>query len=178
MLTKNQRLGSCCKLPLAQENAASKFGVVRKDQGSGFTVVELLITIAILLTITAIAVPNLLGAINKAKIATCVADIRTIGDAVLGYQLSNQVYPDTLAQVGYGSTLDPWGNLYQYLNFANTHGKGAMRKDRFLVPLNSNFDLYSMGKDGQSVSPLTAAASQDDVIWANDGAFVGLASDY
>jgi general secretion pathway protein G len=53
-----------------------------------------------------------------------------------------------------------------------------MRKDRFLVPINTFFDLYSMGKDGQSVSPLTAQASRDDVIWANDGAFIGRASDY
>ncbi len=53
-----------------------------------------------------------------------------------------------------------------------------MRKDRFLVPLNTGFDLYSMGPDGRSVAPLTAAASRDDVVWANDGAFIGPASDF
>ena len=53
-----------------------------------------------------------------------------------------------------------------------------MRKDRFLIPINTSFDLYSMGKDGKSAAPLTAQASQDDVIWANDGSFVGLASQY
>ena len=73
---------------------------------------------------------------------------------------------------------DPWGNPYQYLNFADTKGKGAMRKDRFLVPINSYFDLYSIGKDGQSVPPLTAKVSKDDIIWANDGDYVGLASQY
>ena len=87
-------------------------------------------------------------------------------------------YPATLADAGYGANLDPWGQSYQYLSFANTNGTGAMRKDRFLVPINTYFDLYSMGKDGQSVAPLTGKASQDDVIWANDGDFVGLASDY
>jgi general secretion pathway protein G len=90
----------------------------------------------------------------------------------------NQHYPDTLSDVGYGEKLDPWGSLYQYLNFAGTNGKGAMRKDRFLVPINTYFDLYSTGEDGESVSPLTAKASQDDVIWANDGDFIGPASDY
>ena len=35
-----------------------------------------------------------------------------------------------------------------------------------------------MGKDGQSAPPLTAAKSRDDVIIANDGGFIGLASDY
>ena len=53
-----------------------------------------------------------------------------------------------------------------------------MRKNRFMVPINSDYDLYSMGKDGQSVSPLTAKASRDDIIRANDGQFIGLASNY
>ena len=53
-----------------------------------------------------------------------------------------------------------------------------IRKDHNLHPLNSEFDLYSFGKDGQSQSPLTAKASRDDVIWARDGGFVGLAEDY
>ena len=53
-----------------------------------------------------------------------------------------------------------------------------MRKDRSLVPLNSTYDLYSMGKDGQSQPPLTAKASRDDIIRANDGSFYGIAEDY
>jgi len=77
--------------------------------------------------------------------------------------------------------LDPWGRPYVYLKFPPSKGKappGGARKDRFLVPINSAFDLYSLGKDGNSVAPLTAAASRDDVIVANDGGFVGLASNY
>jgi general secretion pathway protein G len=56
--------------------------------------------------------------------------------------------------------------------------EGKMRKDRFLVPLNSDYDLYSMGKDGDSRPPLTAQMSRDDIVRASDGAFVGLASDF
>lgn len=150
----------------------------RDSTASGFTIVELLIAVAIILTVAAIAIPNFLAALEQARVAKAVGDIHTIGNAVLGYQATNAQCPNTLAQVGYGANLDPWGQPYQYLSFANTNGKGAMRKDRFLVPLNSYFDLYSMGKDGQSVAPLTAPVSHDDVIWANDGAFIGLASDY
>ena len=149
-----------------------------KPIGNGFTVVELLLTVAIILTIAAIAVPKYLSAIDQAKIAKAVADLHTMGNAIQGYEILNRQYPATLADVGYGGMLDPWGQAYQYLNFANTNGKGAMRKDRFLVPINTFFDLYSMGKDGKSVSPLTAKASRDDVIWANDGDFIGLASDF
>ena len=139
---------------------------------------ELLIVVAIIFTVTAIAVPNLFAAMDQVKIARAVGDIHTIGMAVQEYDVLNGQYPDTLTDVGYGSTLDPWGNPYQYLNFADTKGKGKMRKDRFLVPINSYFDLYSMGKDGQSTGPLTAQQSQDDIIWANDGGYVGPASKF
>ena len=90
--------------------------------------------------------------------------------------------PDSLDDIGWGNRLDPWGSPYQYLKFKrNKQGKvipGQARKDRFLVPLNSAYDLYSMGADGDSKGPLTAKASRDDVLRAGDGAFVGLASDF
>ena len=135
----------------------------------GFTIVELLIAMAIILTLAAIAVPNFLAALYQAKVAKAVSDIHAIGTDVQAYNLiHSDLYPNTLADIG-DAINDPWGQPYQYLNFANAKGKGQMRKDRFLVPINTYFDLYSMGKDGQSVSPLTAKASQDDIIWANDG---------
>jgi len=148
------------------------------SSNAGFTVVELLIVVAIIFTVSAIAVPNLVAAINQAKIARAIGDVHTIGLAVQEYDVLNGQCPNTLADVGYGTTLDPWGNPYQYLSFADTKGKGKMRKDRFLVPINSLFDLYSMGPDGQSVAPLTAKQSQDDIIWANDGGYVGPASNF
>ncbi|NOS79612.1 MAG: prepilin-type cleavage/methylation domain-containing protein, partial [Nitrospira sp.] len=55
-------------------------------------------------------------------------------------------------------------------------GVGGARKDRFLVPINSDFDIYSMGRDGQTVAPLTAPKSHDDIIRASDGGFYGLAA--
>ncbi len=55
---------------------------------------------------------------------------------------------------------------------------GQARKDRFLVPLNSDYDLYSNGKDGDSKPPLNAKESHDDVVRANNGAYIGLASQY
>ncbi len=149
-----------------------------KHPASGLTVVELLVAAAILMTIAALAVPNLMAAVNRAKIAKAIADIHSIGTDIQAYELTKNAFPNTLADIGYDKFNDPWHNPYQYLNFANTKGKGKMRKDRFLVPINTFFDLYSMGADGKSSTPLTAAASQDDVIRANDGDFIGLASDY
>src|ERR1051326_717265 len=150
----------------------------RFNSSSGFTLVELLITMAIILTIAALAIPNLLAAVNAARNAKAVGDLRSIGDDIEAYNVINYKYPDSLADIGRDTFTDPWGNPYQYFNFAGVNGKGPMRKDRFLVPINTYFDLYSKGPDGQSVPPLTAQPSRDDVIWANDGSFVGLASQY
>jgi general secretion pathway protein G len=145
---------------------------------AGFTLVELLIIMAIIMTLSAIAVPNLVAALEYAKNARASADIHALGQDIFAYSITKDKFPNTLADIGADTRLDPWGNPYQYLNFANVNGNGKMRKDRFLVPINTDFDLYSLGKDGNSVSPLTAKASQDDIIWANDGSYVGLASEF
>jgi general secretion pathway protein G len=53
-----------------------------------------------------------------------------------------------------------------------------MRKDRNLNPINTQYDLYSVGADGQTRLPLQAPVSQDDVILASDGNYVGLAASF
>jgi general secretion pathway protein G len=150
----------------------------RRNRSSGFTIIELLIIIAILMTIAAIAVPNLFAAVDQARIARAVSEIHTLEDAITLYFAINGKYPDSLDQVGYGDLLDPWGNPYQYLNHSGMRGNGQARKDRFLVPLNSDYDLYSMGKDGTSLPPITAKPSLDDIIRAGNGSYVGLASEF
>jgi general secretion pathway protein G len=57
-------------------------------------------------------------------------------------------------------------------------GSVKPRKDRFLVPINSDYDLYSMGPDGQSNEPLTVPVSRDDIIRASNGAYVGIAENF
>ena len=72
--------------------------------------------------------------------------------------------------------LDPWDNQYQYLKLFGEEGNGGSRKDRKLNPLNSDFDLYSMGKDGQSKTQIWNRVSLDDVIRANYGKFIHFAT--
>ena len=107
-------------------------------------------------------------------------------------QAGSKGLPESLATIGRASLLDPWGSPYQYLNFelatggaGDNKGKGkgkgfptGARMDRFLVPINSTYDLYSMGKDGKTVVALTAKDSIDDIVRANDGGFIGLAAKY
>lgn len=144
-----------------------------------FTLVELLLVIAILGTLSAIAVPSYNNYIDKGRNATAMADIGEMQLLIARFQAERGSLPNTLAQAGVSTLLDPWGRPYQYLIIAGVNPEPpGVRKDHHVHPLNTDFDLYSMGKDGVSQAPLTAQASHDDIIRANDGRFVGLASDY
>ncbi|UWX04433.1 hypothetical protein H1235_05255 [Pseudoxanthomonas sp. NC8] len=84
-----------------------------------------------------------------------------------------------MAQVGKGALLDPWQRPYHYTPLAGVNGsKGEARKDKRLNPLNSDYDLFSAGKDGVFKSQVSQKDSLDDVIRARDGAYIGLAADF
>jgi general secretion pathway protein G len=150
----------------------------RAPRERAFTFIEILVAIAILCVLAAIALPAYMDYRERLRVAEAVTDIGAIQAHIMYFIEDNRTPPDDLAQVGQAGKLDPWGNPYQYLNLATTKGNGKARKNRNLVPINSDFDLYSMGKDGKSVGPLTAKASRDDIVRANDGRFIGLASEY
>jgi general secretion pathway protein G len=159
----------------ASSCATSRPGCEKRSHG--FTLIELVIVAALLGALAALAIPNLRRALEQARFARAIADIDAIQQNVQEYFLDNHAYPATLSDAGTGGLTDPWGNAYVYLRVEGA-SIGALRKDRFLVPINSDFDLYSAGPDGRSNPPLLAAASRDDIIRANDGGFVGVAADF
>ena len=59
----------------------------------GFTLIELLIVVAIIGIIAAIAIPNLLNAIDRSKQKRTMADMRSVGTAVEEYAIDNNFYP-------------------------------------------------------------------------------------
>jgi general secretion pathway protein G len=139
-----------------------------------------LIVAAIVGILAGIAIPKYNDYQERIKVAQAVRDIAAISLVINNYQLDARTPPANLASVGNAGKLDPWGRPYVYLNLQDPalKGKGQARKNKNLVPINSDYDLYSVGKDGASSGPLTAGPSRDDVIRANDGAFIGLARDY
>jgi general secretion pathway protein G len=146
---------------------------------SGFTLVELILALAIAATLIGLAVPLYSNRQEALNINQAINDMRLIELKIQRFYTVNFRYPDVLGELTEEfPAVDPWGNAYQYLNIATTKGKGKVRKDRKLNPINSDYDLYSVGKDGRTASPLTAKHSQDDIVRANNGGFMGLASQY
>lgn len=143
----------------------------------GWTLVELMIVLAIIATLAAIAVPLYANVHERARVGRAIADIRILDSEIGVFEAAKGRLPISLAEIGRDTLEDPWGNPYEYLEFA-AGPPGQIRKDYSLHPLNSAYDLYSKGKDGQSQAPLTASASRDDIIRANDGGYIGLASGY
>ena len=147
----------------------------------GFTILELLLALAVMSLLTGIAVPVYTSFVERAMIAQAVADIGTIDMKLERHFSNNFSYPDSLDDLVGNIPPDPWGRDYQFLLIRGNNEpglRGRLRKDRNLVPINSDYDLYSIGDDGQSRPPLTARASQDDVIRASDGGFVGSAVEF
>ena len=146
---------------------------------AGLTLIEIIMALAILGIVAALAIPVYRGYVAEAMVSTAIEDIRQM-ELVLNDAYLENAPPATLAAAGINMT-DPWGNPYQYLWLrGNPDGSvnGNRRRDKSMNPVNSDYDLYSMGADGQTAKQFTAAKARDDVVRANDGDFVGLAGDH
>lgn len=245
----------------------------RLQFADGFSLIELMLAISIVGVLAALAVPNYMDFIEKARVARAISELHGLTKDIKGFALAVGTYPNSLADVGRSTLLDPWGTPYHYyrincgtidditslaklklrrknsprmipagysfssdsewlVSLTINHGQrqgyvdlaaaggnrgggansassagggsssgggsggsaggngasasggppcggiGGARKDRFLVPINSDFDIYSIGKNGATVVALTPPQSQDDVIRASDGGFYGLAKNF
>jgi general secretion pathway protein G len=145
---------------------------------SGFTAIEVLIALAIAGVLATVSVSRYQDYRERARVYAASADIGTMAAAIQQYATDNRSLPDSLSQAGLANKVDPWGQPYEYYNLLSHKGNGKARKDKKLNPLNTDFDLYSAGKDGATSSSLQAKQSRDDVVRARDGRFIGLASDF
>jgi len=152
--------------------------VNRRQKNKAFTVIEFAVVLLIVALFYFALAPAILAMVDKVQSKTTIDEITDMQGDIDDFFEENGFFPDSLDEIYDPVPLDPWGNPFQYLNHDTSPGQGAWRKDKNLVPINSDYDLYSMGPDGKTASPLTAAISYDDIIRGRDGAFAGLAIDY
>jgi len=110
----------------------------------GFTLVELLIVVAIIGIIAAIAVPDLVNSINLARQKATMADMRALGSAVEMYAVDNYTYPRVTSYTSLTPFLEPshikrapaadgWNHAWIYSGDTNN---------------GLDYTLTSLGKDG------------------------------
>jgi general secretion pathway protein G len=137
---------------------------------------DVLTSLAAALVVGSLAIPAFNGYVERSRVARAVSDIGTISLRLHRWQRDGGILPASLAEAGL-TGVDPWGRPYIYLRAADA-SRAQRRKDGELVPLNTDFDLYSLGPDGVSALALPAAPSRDDVVRAANGSFIGLAANY
>jgi general secretion pathway protein G len=119
----------------------------------GFTLIELMVVLAIIGVLAALIVPNVLGRADDARITAARTDVGNLMQALKLYKLDNQRYPSAeqglKALIAKPSTEpvpgnwkpyldklpnDPWGRAYQYMS----------------PGIKGEVDVLSFGADGQA----------------------------
>ena len=135
-----------------------------KRSEKGFTLIELLIVVAIIGIIAAIAIPNLLNAIDRGKQKRTMADMRSIGTAVESYAVDNNVYPavNTIAAL---QTIVEAGayikNMPAADGWSNTFG---------VTSATNEYTLLSTGKDTANTSSCATGTTKvfsDEICFIN-----------
>ena len=138
----------------------------------GFTLIELLIVVAIIGIIAAIAIPNLLNAIQRGKQKRTMADMRAIATSVEAYAVDNNKYPGGASPITAITsvvspkyikvcpTVDAWTHTYDYV--ANPSGNAQ------------TYTIRSYGKDGKDDGALGPGPTTDfnnDIVFST-GSFL------
>ncbi len=153
-----------------------------KRKQSGFTLIELLIVIAIIGILAAIAIPNLLNAVQRGKQKRTMSDMRALATAIEAYAVDNNQYPTASCPTGVTAVVgsaaavdaasfsklsptyigqpprvDGWGEFVQYANDTN------------------NYAILSKGRDkvkqGLTATCGTTTDFNNDIVYSN-GSFI------
>ena len=140
----------------------------RRFRQGGFTLIELLIVVAVIGIIAAVAIPNLISAVNRSRQSRTVADVRLISEGLELYQNDHSSYP----VVDNGTAADLSDHLAIYIRSFNT-------VDGWGVPIEYDADglaytVVSYGRDGSLDLPWSFGPTSDfdaDIVFAT-GTFI------
>jgi len=149
------------------------------NRASGFTLIELMVVIAIIAIIAAIAIPNYQSFIQKGKEAEAMGMVRSIEGDVEAFFAKNNYFPDINELYNGNNPVDPWGEKMVYIPLDGYPAYlGFAKVDQSMTPLNSDYDVYSKGNDKITNKVVTNDVTQDDLLRANNGSFVGRGKEY
>ncbi len=164
---------------MAVEGITGHCGVIGSRENRGVALVRILVTVAIIAIVGTVAVPISRDYLDSSHTAQAVSDLGAIEIAIARYKAQNRgELPASLDQLRVGGWNDPWGHPYRYNNLEVVETASPVRVDAGSNPLNRDYDLYSLGKDGRTGESLASPFSTDDVIRALGGNFFGSAVEY
>ncbi len=154
-----------------------------KRNSKGFTLIELLIVVAIIGIIVAIAIPNLLNAIQRAKQRRTMGDMRSTATAVEAYAVDLNRYPPAAGQydlpIAIGSATMSIVKNYISPTYIKSVPLADGWNSWFIYTPTANLDAYvlaSFGKDGASQTTGTSGLGPTtdfnaDIVYSN-GSFL------
>ena len=141
----------------------------------------MLVVVAIISILVSIAIPAYETYQDERNFVQARQDLLAIQKSIDLYYIQNNEFPKSLSDIDMQDVRDPWGASYYYVNVATYDKKLSpekVRRDKKLKPVNSDYDLYSAGKDGLTKPPFSAKISWDDIVRCNNGQYLGYAKDY
>ena len=152
-----------------------------KKRESGFTLIELLIVIAIIGILAAIAIPNLLNAVQRGKQKRSMSDMRALATSIEAYAVDNNNYPASACPTGAFTANGTTLQAGSFSNLSPTYIAQAPLKDgwqRFYTYNQSTdsqaYSVRSRGRDGVADTTINCGTTtnfNNDIVYSN-GSFL------